>query len=190
MEKKRSTDLDAGDLHCWMNEFHDKFLSPQLDVVTADPGKFLAWLVLLSSLITFILGHIVYLAFFLLLYISWAYNNHINFSQDKSEEDVEDNSEENEWLLDKFFCFLNQLDNETFDLDLTAVQSDILDKASESGELAEFETEESKTTCSVVNDETDSLALDHEDEALADDEYEEDDSDCDDDFEFITKDDL
>ena len=94
--------------------FQDKFLSPQLDVVTADPGKFLAWLVLLSSLITFILGHIVYLAFFLLLYISWAYNNHINFSQDKSEEDVEDNSEENEWLLDKFFCFLNQLDNGRF----------------------------------------------------------------------------
>ena len=84
----------------------------------------------------------------------------------------------------------NAFFTETFDLDLTAVQSDILDKASESGELAEFETEESKTTCSVVNDETDSLALDHEDEALADDEYEEDDSDCDDDFEFITKDDL
>ena len=47
----------------------DKFLGPQLETVSTDPGKFLAWLVLVSSLVTFILGHIIYLAFFLLIYI-------------------------------------------------------------------------------------------------------------------------
>ena len=77
---------------------------------------------------------------------------------------------------------------ETFDIDLTAVQNDILDKASEAGELAESEMEDPKTTCSVVFDDSDSLALDQVGN-LADDEY--DDSDCDsDDFEFISKDDL
>lgn len=182
MEKRRDDAETAGELHGWMNDFHDKFLGPQLEIVSTDPGKFLAWLVLVSSLITFVLGHIIYLAFFLLIYISWAYTNKM------PDEDNRDEPEENEWLLDKFFCFLNQLENETFDIDLTAVQHDILDKASEDGELAEFETEDSKTTCSVVLDDTDSLALDHAGN-LADDEYENDDSDCGD-FEFISKEDL
>ena len=74
---------------------------------------------------------------------------------------------------------------------MTAVQNDILDKASEAGELAESEMEEPKTTCSVVFDDSDSLALDHVGNLADDDEYENDDSDTDcDDFEFISKDDL
>ena len=85
--------------------FQDKFLTPQLEIVSNDPGKFLAWLVLLSCLLTFILGHIIYLVLFLLIYITWAYSEHL---QDKVVDKEED---QNEWLLDKFFCFLQQLDN-------------------------------------------------------------------------------
>ena len=84
----------------------EKFLTPQLEIVSTDPGKFLAWLVLLSSVLTFILGHVVYLAMFLLIYITWAYSEHIQ-ENDASDKD----GDENEWLLDKFFCFLQQLDN-------------------------------------------------------------------------------
>ena len=124
MEEKQSNDQTAGEVHSWMDQFHvnmiktiishfrvqyllqEKFLTPQLEIVSTDPGKFLAWLVLLSSVLTFILGHVVYLAMFLLIYITWAYSEHIQ-ENDASDKD----GDENEWLLDKFFCFLQQLDN-------------------------------------------------------------------------------
>jgi len=106
MEEKQSNEQTAGEVHSWMDQFHEKFLTPQLEIVSTDPGKFLAWLVLLSSVLTFILGHVVYLAMFLLIYITWAYSEHIQ-ENDASDKD----GDENEWLLDKFFCFLQQLDN-------------------------------------------------------------------------------
>ena len=86
----------------------DKF-SPQLEIVSSDPGRFLAWLVLLSTLLTLLLGHIVYLSVFFLLYITWAYTDHID--REASSKDINQDSDENEWLLDKFMCFLQQLDN-------------------------------------------------------------------------------
>ena len=93
--------------HCYcFVMFQDKYLSPQLDMVSTDPGKFLAWLVLLSVLLTFILGHIIYLVLFLLIYITWAYNEHLQENNNNTKE-----GEEKEWLLDNFFCFLKQLDN-------------------------------------------------------------------------------
>merc|ERR1711902_298363 len=144
-----------GDVHSRINEFHDKF-SPQLEIVSSDPGRFLAWLVLLSTLLTLLLGHIVYLSVFFLLYITWAYTDHIDRETSK---DGNKDSEENEWLLDKFMCFLQQLDNESFDLELTSVPCEL-----ESSADAEFETEDSLTTCSVVSDESDSLAQALEDE--------------------------
>ena len=88
----------------------DKF-SPQLEIVSSDPGRFLAWLVLLSTLLTLLLGHIVYLSVFFLLYITWAYTDHID--REASSKDINQDSDENEWLLDKFMCFLQQLDNGT-----------------------------------------------------------------------------
>jgi len=105
MEKNREDEV-AGDVHSRINEFHDKF-SPQLEIVSSDPGRFLAWLVLLSTLLTLMLGHIVYLSVFFLLYITWAYTDHI----DRGATSMNKDSEENEWLLDKFMCFLQQLDN-------------------------------------------------------------------------------
>jgi len=106
MEKNRE-DQVAVDVHSRINEFHDKF-SPQLEIVSSDPGRFLAWLVLLSTLLTLLLGHIVYLSVFFLLYITWAYTDYIDRETSK---DVKKDPEENEWLLDKFMCFLQQLDN-------------------------------------------------------------------------------
>ena len=92
-----------------MMTWQDKFLTSQLDIVSSDPGKALAWLVLLSSLVTFLLGHLVYLALFGLLYVTWLYGDHRSLkSRDREEEEEE---EEEEWLLDRFFCFLQQLDN-------------------------------------------------------------------------------
>ena len=88
--------------------WQDKFLTSQLDIVTSDPGKALAWLVLVSTVITFLLGHLVYLALFGLLYITWLYGD--NLSLNSRDRDVEEEDEE-EWLLDRFFCFLQQLDN-------------------------------------------------------------------------------
>ena len=177
--------------------------------MSTDPGKFLAWLVLLSSVLTFILGHVVYLAMFLLIYITWTYSEHIQ-ENDASDKEADDN----EWLLDKFFCFLQQLDNgkmgqrnskiifihlkflESFDLDLTAIpSSDDLD--SNIAEKAEFETDDVKTTCSVAFTEADSLA--DNDEDFTDSENDEDDEEYDDEFtdsefeeefEFISQDDL
>jgi len=185
--------MAAGSVHSWMNEFHDKFLTPQLDIVSNDPGKFLAWLVLLSCLLTFILGHLIYLVLFLLIYITWAYSEHI---QDKVVDKEED---QNEWLLDKFFCFLQQLDNETHDLDLTTIPSDEIDSIE-----TKSETEIEKTTCSVVFENSDSLVEESEDntdtEDDEDDEEHDDEEDIEDDdsidsldeedFEFISTDDL
>ena len=87
----------------------DKFLSPQMEIVSSDPGKFLAWLVLVSTMLTLLLGHIVYLSVFFLLYVTWAYTDHLD--KDSGSKDVSKDSEENEWLLDKFICFLQNLDN-------------------------------------------------------------------------------
>jgi len=152
MEKNRE-DQVAVEIHSRINEFHDKF-SPQLEIVSSDPGRFLAWLVLLSTLLTLLLGHIVYLSVFFLLYITWAYTDHID--REASSKDINKDSDENEWLLDKFMCFLQQLDNESFDLDLPAIPCEVCEV--ESSAEAEFETEDSVTTCSVVSDESDSLA--------------------------------
>ena len=93
-----------------MMMMQDKFLTSQLDIVSSDPGKALAWLVLVSTVITFLLGHLVYLALFGLLYISWLYGDHLTVkSRDRDDDQKEE--EEEEWLLDRFFCFLQQLDN-------------------------------------------------------------------------------
>merc|ERR1739840_71603 len=107
---------------------------------------------------TLLLGHIVYLSVFFLLYITWAYSDR------ETSRDVKKDSEENEWLLEKFMYFLQQLDNESFDLELTSVPCEETSSAD-----AEFETEDSLTTCSVVSDESDSLAQALEDEGSGDD---------------------
>ena len=78
-----------------------------MEIVSSDPGKFLAWLVLVSTMLTLLLGHIVYLSVFFLLYVTWAYTDHL----DSGSKDVSSDYEENEWLLDKFICFLQNLDN-------------------------------------------------------------------------------
>jgi len=201
MEKNRE-DQVAVEVHSRINEFHDKF-SPQLEIVSSDPGRFLAWLVLLSTLLTLLLGHIVYLSVFFLLYITWAYTDHID--REASSKDINKDSDENEWLLDKFMCFLQQLDNESFDLDLPAIPCEVCEV--ESSADAEFETEDSVTTCSVVSDESDSLAKALEDEDTGDDSESETSSDTEsnsgscnsrdsetdfelDDFEIISKEDL
>lgn len=160
MEKTRE-DQVTGELHSRMNEFHDKFLSPQMEIVSSDPGKFLAWLVLVSTMLTLLLGHIVYLSVFFLLYVTWAYTDHLD--KDSGSKDVSKDSEENEWLLDKFICFLQNLDNESFDLDVAAIPSeqDLIVKA-------EFESEKSETTCSVVSDDSDSSAMTLDDEEMRD----------------------
>ena len=46
--------------------------------MTSDPGKALAWLVLLSTAVTFLLGHLVYLALFGLLYVTWLYGDNLS----------------------------------------------------------------------------------------------------------------
>merc|ERR1711950_137108 len=110
-------DVTAGVLHSSLQHFHDKFLTTQLDIVTSDPGKALAWLVLGSTLITFLLGHLVYLALFGLLYVTGMYGDHLALKT----RDQDDDQEEEEWLLDRFFCFLQQLDNDAFDIDLSSL---------------------------------------------------------------------
>merc|ERR1719461_1654708 len=151
MEKNRE-DQVAVEVHSRINEFHDKF-SPQLEILSSDPGRFLAWLVLLS--------------------ITWAYTDHID--REASSKDINKDSDENEWLLEKFMCFLQQLDNESYDLDLPANPCEVCEV--ESSAEAEFETEDSVTTCSVVSDDSDSLAKALEDEDTGDDSESETSSD-------------
>jgi len=125
---------------------------------------------------------------FLLIYITWTYSEHI---QENDASDKE--ADENEWLLDKFFCFLQQLDNESFDLDLTAIPSSD-DVDSKIAEKAEFETDDVKTTCSVAFTESDSLAENDEESTDSDNDEDEDDeftdSEFEEEFEFISQDDL
>ena len=77
--------------------------------MTSDPGKALAWLVLVSTAVTFLLGHLVYLALFGLLYVTWLYGDNLSIKSRDRKDDQEE--EEEEWLLDRFLCFLQQLDN-------------------------------------------------------------------------------
>ena len=84
----------------------DKFLTPQLDLVTSDPGKLVAWLVLGSSLLTFLLGHTASLALLAVISLVWICSANISLESAGDDQDQED-----EWLLDRFLCFLHQLDN-------------------------------------------------------------------------------
>ena len=75
---------------------------------------------------------------------------------------------------------------ESFDLDLTAIPSDEVDESTHDNN--EFETDELKTTSSVVLDDSDSSEVDHDD---TDTETDEDSETLDDeDFEFIEHDEL
>merc|ERR1711950_75364 len=150
-------DVTAGILHSGLQHFHDKFLTSQLDIVTSDPGKALAWLVLVSTVVTFLLGHLVYLALFGLLYITWLYGD--NLSLNSRDRDVEEEDEE-EWLLDRFFCFLQQLDNETFDIDLSSLGEDI----SRAVECETADLSETATSAVVLQPADSSLALTEEDD--------------------------
>jgi len=157
-------DQEAGKLHSGLQEFHDRFLGPQLDIVTSDPAKFLAWLVLISTLITLLVGHLVYLGLLCLLSITWLYLGNISLKSGKREEEREE-----EWLLDRFLCFLHQLDNDRSDIN-----------QQERGE--ESETEEGgETVSSAVT----LLPADSSSTSLADHQLEEWE-----DFEFITAQDL
>merc|ERR550532_1976469 len=145
----------------------DKFLTSQLDIVTSDPGKALAWLVLLSTAVTFLLGHLVYLALFGLLYVTWLYGENLSIkSRDRKDNQEE---EEEEWLLDRFFCFLQQLDNDKFDIDLSSLAEDI-------SRAVECETADQSGTASsavVLQPADSSLALtDDDDDDLSDEEFE------------------
>ena len=66
-------------------------------------------MVLVSTVITFLLGHLVYLALFGLLYVTWLYGDNLSLKSKERGDDQEE--EQEEWLLDRFFCFLQQLDN-------------------------------------------------------------------------------
>merc|ERR1711981_818561 len=133
-------DVSAGILHSSLQHFHDKFLTSQLDIVTSDPGKALAWLVLVSTVITFLLGHLVYLALFGLLYITWLYGDNFSLNSRDRDGDQEEEEEE-EWLLDRFFCFLQQLDNDTFDIEVSSLGED-------TGRTVESETAEKREAAS------------------------------------------
>jgi len=165
ISKNTEMDQEAGDLHSGLQEFHDMFLTPHLDIVTSDPAKFLAWLVLISTLITLLVGHLVYLGLLCLLSITWLYLGNISLKAGREEEQ----EEEEEWLLNRFLCFLHQLDNETSDIG-----------QQERGE--ESETEEGSETASsaVTLQPADSSSA-----SLADHQLEEWE-----DFEFITAQDL
>merc|ERR550532_3721434 len=142
----------------------DKFLTSQLDIVTSDPGKALAWLVLLSTAVTFLLGHLVYLALFGLLYVTWLYGENLSIKSRDRKDDQEE--EEEEWLLDRFLCFLQQLDNDTFDIDLSSLGEDI----SQAVECETADQSETASSAVVLQPADSSLALTDDDDDLSDEE--------------------
>merc|ERR550532_3303569 len=156
----------------------DKFLTSQLDIVTSDPGKALAWLVLLSTAVTFLLGHLVYLALFGLLYVTWLYGDNLSIKSRDRKDDQEEEEEEEEWLLDRFLCFLQQLDNDTFDIDLSSLGEDI----SRAVECETADLGETASSAVVLQPADSSLALADDD----DDDDDDDDLSDEEEFEFIT----
>merc|ERR1712117_423776 len=117
-------DQEAGKLHSGLQQFHDRFLSSQLDIVTSDPARFMAWLVLFRALFTLLLGHLLCLALLGLFSFSWLYVSNLSLKSGDREEEQEE-----EWLLDRFLCFLHHLDHETSDTELVGREEE-----SETGE--------------------------------------------------------
>ena len=158
----------------------DKFLTPQLDLVSSDPGKFVAWLVLGSSLLTCLLGHTASLALLAVISLVWICSANISLESAGDDQDQED-----EWLLDRFLCFLHQLDNgeSPFSHQSSAVSlPDTFEMDSSSlAECEECETARRETVCSAVSlqraDSSSHCSSDLEPEDLED-------------FEFITAEDL
>merc|ERR1712083_889130 len=80
-------------------------------------GRFLAWLVLVSSMITLLLGPLACLAVLPTIYLAWLCRDSPKSDQDQEEEE--------EWLLDRFIGFLRQLDNDTCDFQSEEVRNSL-----------------------------------------------------------------
>ena len=62
---------------------------------------------------TLLLGHLVYLTLVGLLYVTWAYT-HTTATGGQEEETKQEDGDS--WRLDRFLCFIQQLDNGRLEL--------------------------------------------------------------------------
>ena len=82
----------------------------------SDPGKSLAWLVVIQVLLYYlctssnsILSIVTYITLFAYIYVTWVYpgsNDNPKESEDLDEAVPE--TEEPEWLVDQFFCYIQK----------------------------------------------------------------------------------
>ena len=68
---------------------------------------------------TLLLGHLVYLTLVGLLYVTWAYT-HTTATGGQEEETKQEDGDS--WRLDRFLCFIQQLDNGRWWQALTSIR--------------------------------------------------------------------
>jgi len=102
-------DVIAGVEVAWLKDAHDKFANAEAepdDPTCADPGKGLAWLVVIQVMLYYLCSSIIstttYLGLFAVIYVKWVYP-----MSNAVDESVEGDKEP-EWLLDQFFSFIQQ----------------------------------------------------------------------------------
>jgi len=111
----KAGDVVAGVELAWLKDAHDKFANAEAepdDPACADPGKGLAWLVVIQVLLyylcTSIISTVTYLGLFAFIYVKWVYPMSNAVDVENIEESVEEDDKEPEWLLDQFFSFIQQ----------------------------------------------------------------------------------
>lgn len=96
----------------WLRDAHDKFASAQEDITRADPGKSLAWLVMIQVLVYYLCTSIIstatYLGIFAYVYVKWVYPMSSAKDSEDLDSTVAESDAEPEWLLDQFFSYVQQ----------------------------------------------------------------------------------
>jgi len=96
----------------WLKDAHDKFATAQEETTGAEPGKGLAWLVVIQVLVyylcTSIISTVTYLGIFAYIYVKWVYPMSNTKESEDLDESVAEADQEPEWLLDQFFSYIQQ----------------------------------------------------------------------------------
>eukprot|EP00092_Neocalanus_flemingeri_P025978 GFUD01028157.1.p1 GENE.GFUD01028157.1~~GFUD01028157.1.p1 ORF type:complete len:301 (-),score=86.25 GFUD01028157.1:9-842(-) len=113
----------AGTELCWLTDVQDKIVSVQEDAFMNDPGQSLAWLVLIQVILYYLctssiyfLSIATYITLFAYIYFKWIYPG-LNNSPEENEaldEAVPESDQEPEWLVNQFFCYVQQHVKDTY----------------------------------------------------------------------------
>lgn len=96
----------------WLRDAHERFTFAEEDTTSIDPGKSLAWLVVIQVVVYYLCTSIIstatYLGIFAYIYVKWVYPLSSAKDNEELESTVAESDEEPEWLLDQFFSYVQQ----------------------------------------------------------------------------------